>query len=203
LESTLTHHVWTNCAQLRAGLISYARSAGGGRRHVLTELLREHDVVELAREQPLLLTEELICMRSVMAVAVAAAMAARGPARGGALRRPARTVCSAAATQTDPARRAGSAPSEREERAARSREQRCGASAMAGRRGTRRPSRRPSVSCNASKSCTQSMRRAADDLAHALRTLAGRALCGEAIGHGQTQGRLQKQKGRPTWGHAQ
>lgn len=47
------------------------------------------------------------------------------------------------------------------------------------------------------------MRRAADDLAHALRTLAGRALCGEAIGHGQTQGRLQKQKGRPTWGHAQ
>lgn len=113
----LTHHEWTDRAQLRAGLISYARSAGGGRRHVLPELLREHDVVELAREQPLLLTEELICMRSVMAV-VAAAMAARGPARGGALRRPARTVCSAAAAQTDPARRAGSAPSEREERAA-------------------------------------------------------------------------------------
>ena len=85
-ESTLH----TPCAGLIAlscelTFISYARSAGGGRRHVLTELLREHDVVELAREQLLLLTEELICMRSVKAVAVAAAMAARGPARGGQL----------------------------------------------------------------------------------------------------------------------
>ena len=38
-------------------------------------LLREHDVVQLAREQPLLLKEELICKRSVVAVAVAATMA--------------------------------------------------------------------------------------------------------------------------------
>jgi hypothetical protein len=74
-ESTLH----TPCAGLIAlscelTFISYARSAGGGR-YVLPKLLHEHDVVQLAREQPLLLKEELICKRSAVAVAVAATMA--------------------------------------------------------------------------------------------------------------------------------